>query len=80
MVAAPALPAGRAHSHSIGHFRAWGQHSGKRRLLSICADGMDRKHAGLGGGVGWGRLLLQDRPLSTHTLLGARVYPLPGGT
>ena len=55
------------HTHTgIEHFRAWGQHSGKSRLLNICADGMDRKHSGLGRGVG-GRLLLQDKPLYPYS-------------
>ena len=56
------------HTHTgIARSPAWGRHSGKSRLFSICANGMDRKHSGLGC------LLLQDKPLPTHTLLGALI-------
>lgn len=42
--------ASRTHT-GMEHLRAWGRHSAKSRL-NICANGMDRKHSGLGGGVG----------------------------
>lgn len=35
----------------IASFRAWGQHSGKSRLFSICANGIDANGLGGWGGV-----------------------------